>query len=598
MFTWTDAELNQEQVAAIGCPGNVLLVACPGSGKTRALTYKLAYELSRLESTKHFIVAITYTNRAAEEIHERIERLGVDPSHLWIGTIHAFCLEWILRPYAIYHENLKNGFRIINSYDSEKLLTELCRAYQQPGITYWDCGFYFKPDGYFLACTDSRKRNNIINILEEYFSLLQQRRQIDFELILFYAYELLRDNPSIPIVLSKIFPFILVDEYQDTKEIQYHIIASILKTGQGSSKTFIVGDPNQAIFQSLGGYPMPAVEFNCLANLQLNEMNLSQNYRSPEIVVNYFSNFNVYQTKIESASHNRDYPSLVSLNDSVAKSLLAEEIVRLIRYNIDQRQIPPHEICVLAPWWNHLGNMTRRLVSSLPGFYFNGPGLVPFSRDIENFWYKLSKIILTTSSPEMYVRRLRWAGDILKDLRNGGVDVSRFSQKELLRGCNSLTILEMDGLAYLKAAFDGVFNFIGIDFHLVPFLEEHYQSFFDSSQARILRMKSDGSEFIADIASFRRVFEERKGITVSTIHGIKGDEYECVIAYALLEGFVPHFNDPDSQNSAKKLLYVISSRSKKNLHLISERERMNYRNEEYSVTQVLADYSFNYSSVP
>jgi DNA helicase-2/ATP-dependent DNA helicase PcrA len=73
---------------------------------------------------------------------------------------------------------------------------------------------------------------------------------------------------------------------------------------------------------------------------------------------------------------------------------------------------------------------------------------------------------------------------------------------------------------------------------------------------------------------FRRVFENRNGIAVSTIHGTKGDEFETVIAYALLEGMVPNFNDPDQQDSAKKRLYVIASRARKNLHLISERGRM------------------------
>ena len=72
----------------------------------------------------------------------------------------------------------------------------------------------------------------------------------------------------------------------------------------------------------------------------------------------------------------------------------------------------------------------------------------------------------------------------------------------------------------------------------------------------------------------RKVFESRTGITVSTIHGVKGAEYDTVIAYALLEGMVPHFADSDGEVSANKLLYVIASRARKNLHLIAERGRM------------------------
>jgi DNA helicase II / ATP-dependent DNA helicase PcrA len=96
-FVWNRTELNEEQTEAVLIENSLFLVACPGSGKTRALTYKIAYELSRLQSKRQFVVALTYTHRAADEIYERIEGLGVDTSQLWIGTIHSFCLEWHLR---------------------------------------------------------------------------------------------------------------------------------------------------------------------------------------------------------------------------------------------------------------------------------------------------------------------------------------------------------------------------------------------------------------------------------------------------------------------------------------------------------------------
>ena len=111
-FVWTDKELNAEQSEAVREDRSSFLVACPGSGKTRTLTYKIAYELSRLNSKRKFIAALTYTHRAADEIHERIDGLGVDTSQLWIGTIHSFCLEWILKPYGIYEPDLAQGFRI------------------------------------------------------------------------------------------------------------------------------------------------------------------------------------------------------------------------------------------------------------------------------------------------------------------------------------------------------------------------------------------------------------------------------------------------------------------------------------------------------
>src|SRR5689334_14367392 len=130
MFVWNVDALNPEQVSAIRHEGNVFLIACPGSGKTRTLTYKVAYELSKITSNKKFVIAITYTHKAADEIHERIENLGVETSQLWIGTIHSFCLEWIIKPYFIYDESLKNGYRVIDPHDKEKLLESLCEPYK------------------------------------------------------------------------------------------------------------------------------------------------------------------------------------------------------------------------------------------------------------------------------------------------------------------------------------------------------------------------------------------------------------------------------------------------------------------------------------
>ncbi|RQU89500.1 MULTISPECIES: UvrD-helicase domain-containing protein [Burkholderia] len=598
MFTWDNDDLNPEQEAAILHPGSVFLVACPGSGKTRTLTYKIAYELSRLESKKQFVIAITYTHRAADEIHERIEDLGVDTSQLWIGTIHSFCLEWILKPYGIYHDALKHGFRVIDQHEREKILERLCEPYRKPKITFWDCDFYFTETGYIVSCQQDWKHDGLHKILEGYFNILSENREIDFELILFYAYQLISSHPAISAILSKLFAFVLVDEYQDTKRIQYSIITSILRAGQGTTKTLIVGDPNQAIYQTLGGYPMEYEDFKAMAGIDIDELELSKNYRSSDRIIKYFGNFNVHATKIESDSKDKGYQSLISFNTTVSKENLEDELIRLIRFNIQTRGIAPHEVCILAPQWVHLASMTRRLVASMPEYSFDGPGMVPFARDTDNFWYKLAKIALTQASPSMYVRRLRWAGEILNELETVGVSTTGLTRKSLLKECNKIQIDEGDGLAYLQRFFETLFSNLAIDFRLFPLLQEHHKAFFESSQVRIDRLKKEGAEFIGSIETFRKVFQSRTGITISTIHGVKGAEFDTVIAYALLEDMVPHFNDPNGQESAMKLLYVIGSRARKNLHLISERGRTQYSGNEYEATRKLAACKFDYDKVP
>ncbi len=599
MFYWDKKDLNEEQEAAILNPESVLLIACPGSGKTRTLTYKIAYELSKLTSTKEYIIAITYTNNAADEIKDRVELLGVDISQLWIGTIHSFCLEWVLKPYHLYLDRLKNGFRVTNSHESEILLTELCKPYRNEKITYWDCGFFAKTDNFYLTCLDERKHGSLKNILAAYFETLEKNNQIDFEQILFYSYQILITKPQVSGILCKLFPFILIDEYQDTKEIQYHIISKILHANKGASKTLIVGDPNQSIYSSLGGYPMPKKNLEKLLGFALLEMGLTKNYRSSGKIINYFEYFKTYPNTITPFGREKEYPSIISYNKIVSVLDLIEEISRIILYNVNEKGISPNEICIVAPQWVHLASITRRLMVRLPDYSFDGPGMAPFSRDIDNFWFKLSRIVLTEPSPYMYVRRLRWSKEILSELDNAGVNVSEITNKNFLRLCNSINIEENDGLTYLKLFFDRVCAELSFNLALFPTLAEHHSSFFESSQSRIQRLIEEGNPYIGDIENFRKVFKQRGGITVSTIHGVKGEEYDTMIGFALLDDYVPHFNDPDGDANSKKLLYVLASRAKKQLHLISETGRKINRYKPFGLlpTPNLEKYVYKYDQV-
>ena len=296
MFFLNPKDLNLKQIEAIEEDSSVLLIACPGSGKTRTLTYKIAYELSKLKSKKEYIVAITYTNRASDEIKDRIELMGVDTKQLWIGTIHAFCLEWILKPYYLYVPQLKYGFRVINSYDSEEIITDLCNTHNKDNrltkkerITFWDCDYIITEELKFKVTTsDDSKKKLAIEILKKYFGILKKNNQIDFELILCYALKILREKPLVSKILSQLFPYFIIDEFQDTKATQYHIVGEILRASIQKSKLFMVGDPNQSIFEALGGYAISKNDLELLTKLEIKESYLNDNYRSSSKIISYF----------------------------------------------------------------------------------------------------------------------------------------------------------------------------------------------------------------------------------------------------------------------------------------------------------------------
>lgn len=592
MFVWRKNDLNPEQENAISNEGSVLLIACPGSGKTRTLTYKIALELSKLQSKKQYIIAITYTNRAADEIKERIELLGIDTKQLWIGTIHSFCVEWILKPYHMYIEELKYGYTIINAHDTESYLSSLCNLYAsaKPKITYWDClCYYFTSEGLIINCTKPQKKDIVESIIHDYFQNLKDNREIDFELILYYSYLLLKENQSICKILSNIFAYILVDEYQDTKELQYMILGAILKA-RNNSKAFIVGDPNQSIFGNLGGFPMNKVELEKVSGIHYNELSLTKNYRSSSLLVSYFDYFKTYDNMIEAVGKTKDDQSIIYYNQNISIESLVDEIIRIIKYNIEVCGIFPSEICILAPQWIHLSALTRTLMVRLPEYSFDGPGMAPFARDIDNFWYKFSRIVLTDASPSLYIRRLCWANELINVLSSIGIETN-ISAKTLLYICNSISVDEEDGLEYLKQFFQNFLGELNIDIHQYKYLEMHYNAFFESSNKRIERLKKEGIESISHINSFKRVFRQKDGITISTNHGIKGAEFDTVIAFGLLEDYVPHFSESNKEESAKRILYVIASRARKNLYLISEQGRNKIP------TNVLNNYKYKYTVV-
>lgn len=236
----------------------------------------------------------------------------------------------------------------------------------------------------------------------------------------------------------------------------------------------------------------------------------------------------------------------------------------------------------------------------LPDLNFDGPGMAPFSRDIDNFWFKVARIALTEPSPYMYVRRLRWSAEILSELDSAGIDITHITNKEFLKICNSFEIKETDGLVYLKLFFNLICQELKIEIVNFTLLDEHFISFFASSESRIQRLIKEGNPYIGEIENFRKVFRQRDGITVSTIHGTKGEEYDTMIGFGLLDGYVPHFNDHNGIENSKKLLYVLASRARKNLHLISEKQRnvhWYHAPEGKLPTSHLVNYDFKYSDI-
>lgn len=243
-------KLNDTQKEICLSNDNFILTACPGSGKTRTITYRLAYLAQKYEASNLLNIAITYTNRAADEIETRLLDLGIDTSNIWTGTIHSFCLQFIIRPYANYHPNLRKGYRIIDEYIRDEYIKHIAEELEIKGYI-------------------DDLRNNP-KIRKKYSELLAQNKEIDFDLILSYSYELIGTHKFIAENISSIIRSIHVDEFQDTNEVQYQILSCLIRENPNINILF-VGDTNQAIYTGLGGVAKTAREIRELYSVPFTE---------------------------------------------------------------------------------------------------------------------------------------------------------------------------------------------------------------------------------------------------------------------------------------------------------------------------------------
>lgn len=588
------AKLNDEQKLAVKQDGHVLLTACPGSGKTRVLIHKLAYKLKQLpDNTKKRIAAVTFTVRASEEIFRRLNGIGINSNKIWSGTLHSFCFEWILKPYSCYLPELTNGFAIADESFASDLISSLKAKYGLKEID--PVNLRMNRDGNYVEQKSIQK-----NLLAEYHSILTSKKLIDFELILYYSYKLLKAYPSIQHTLANIFELICVDEYQDTQDLLYAIISEIIKAGNGKTSLFLVGDIDQAIYASLGGVAKSIDDIKAeINNMPITHLTLTGNYRSNQRIIDFYSNFQTQMIQIHAIGDNAKQEGLITFNSDVHHSNIVDEIARLIQLSLDSG-VQENEICVLVPQWWLITAVTKKLRAALPDVHFDASGLAPMSKNRENIWYKLSRLFLTEPNPKIYSSRYRWATDLIDSFRvETCTELNELYRKErdLLKLVNSIKSTETEGIDYLTDCFDQFLEAVNIDYLKYPQLVENRKLFFDSIEKRLM---DDTFKVPSDIQSFKSFYREMTGVIINTCVGVKGEEFDTVIAYGLLNGYIPHWNDIFSGNAAdaaRKLMYVICSRAKTNLHLISEQGRTTKKGANLDITPELANLTFQYDEI-
>ncbi len=252
-------ELNDKQYeAVINTEGPCLIIAGAGSGKTKVLTYKIAYLIGEKNIKPWNILAITFTNKAANEMKQRAEALiGDNVKDMWIGTFHSICVK-ILRRY-ISTIGYDSSFVIFDTTDQRSLIKECLKELNIDDKLFTDRGVLseisnaknemLEPDTYKLRANGEFRKEKIATIYELYQKKLKSNNALDFDDIINLTIRVLTETPECLEYYSEKFKYVLVDEYQDTNKAQFMLV-SILASRYGNIT--VVGDNDQSIYSFRG----------------------------------------------------------------------------------------------------------------------------------------------------------------------------------------------------------------------------------------------------------------------------------------------------------------------------------------------------------
>ena len=253
------ALLNKEQYeGAITIDGPVLILAGAGSGKTRVLTYRMAHMIEDLRVQPYKILAITFTNKAAKEMQERVKAIiGDRADDMWISTFHSTCVKILRR--EIEKIGYKKNFTIYDTSDQKVLLKECIKALQVNDKEITEQEIMGKigrakdnmqsPDSYYRENEHNYREKKIAEVYKMYQKRLKENNALDFDDLIMKTVELFKKDPETLEFYQRKFQYIMVDEYQDTNGVQYEFVRLLAEKHRNIC---VVGDDDQCIYQWRG----------------------------------------------------------------------------------------------------------------------------------------------------------------------------------------------------------------------------------------------------------------------------------------------------------------------------------------------------------
>lgn len=610
-------KLNEEQIKPVTCTeGAVLVLAGAGSGKTRVLTSRIAYILEKNLSTPSGILAITFTNKAANEMKERVEGVIGDVGGMWICTIHSMCVRILRRfgasvgvqpNFSIYTESernnvVKKAFKEVGG-DEKQLKTikfHIANA-KMLGLA---------PDQYAILYKNENNIKTITEVYEKYDNYLRDCNALDFDDLLLMTLRLLRSDKDAKQYLCDKFKYILVDEFQDTNAVQYGII-KILAEGHGN--LFVVGDDDQSIYGWRGAVIENILRFD-KDYPNANVFKLQRNYRSTKSILSLANaviakNGKRHKKTLWTDADEGELPEYVQAEEEKDEALFAAKTINADIYAGGKYS----DYAVLM----RINALTRSYEAEFAKYgipYKVFGGFKFFERKEIKDVLAYLRLISNPFDDEAFTRII--------NVPRRGIGARTLEVMEEYAKQNSFSLydacIDVEQLPLTSSAKAKVAQFAGLLKNLVltsqtenltqlvraviddADLKSAYNDGTDDGDVKLANL----DEFIAAVDDYAKLnpnatvdeylnqvslssdmdeMNDGNYVTLATIHSVKGLEFDKVFLVGMEEGILPtsRANDnPEDLEEERRLVYVAITRARKRIWVTRSRSRYLYGNRE------------------
>ena len=621
---------DRQREAASYTDGPLLILAGAGSGKTRVLTYKIAHLLETGFVKPWEILAITFTNKAAKEMKERVEKLiGASSNDIWLGTFHSVCVRILKREIELL--GYSRDFNIFDELDKEKVLKEVVKKlnlddknYPMSYIKYEISSAKDKMidyENYKTQAMGDFRKEQIAKIYELYQKTLKSNNAIDFDDILMLTVKLLFENPDRLSYYQSKFKYILVDEYQDTNKVQFLFI-SLLSSAHGH--ICVVGDESQSIYGFRGADISNILNFEKVYK-DAKIVKLEENYRSTQNILNCANAViknnsskidknlwtqNGEGDKVVYKTLSNEYEEVEYIVDTIdelcrTKNMKYSDFALLFRTNAQARVLEEVFMRSGTPY-KLIGGIkfySRKEIKDLTSYLKliqNRNDNISLKRIINEPKRGIGdtaveKLDTLAASKQISIFELIQDSNNLTGIRSSSNIIAfRDMMNDIISKKDELTISELMKMILKNSGYEAMLNeedskenemrfenlmeFIGVAM-------EFEKETADANLADFL----DSIALVSDVDGLE---DGAESVTLMTMHSAKGLEFEVVFLVGMEEGLFPSkrsIEEDESVEEERRLCYVGITRAKQKLYITNASKRTLYGSTSYTTPSRFID---------